>query len=461
MIIAVAAEMKRGIFMKNFQRLVITFILVSFAVCCFSFTTYAMPVAFAGYSSLYSIFAHDFAVLASEELAPILNEIFNALSSPLQEWLIAYDQSDSIRVEQKFLDAYVGIMARMLLNNPVLKHRANVQANQLTKDDLVSAGTTIQVQELPLTSEQLATIATETTRTKNLIRSLLEEIQVLKYDLTEYILHIPTSLTALRNQVIDGFDSLSLTLQTFRQNFVDKIIDLQTVVGEFRAAVNERFSDLQYTLGVKLGDVNIHLHAIRENLTARLASIDGLFDIKLSDIKTVVSTFRTQFVEKIGSLQTTLSTFRTQFVEKIGELKHTVVCGLEVVQTQIKELEETFTKGLVVSVATPNFNSDNEDNKKVGIGGGLGWFGTSSDLLGEYGVGLLAAGLILKQFTDLKYFDSLITIGLAIGLVSVFFGIALDVTSRESAKKTAGQIRSVNKAGFNAGFKAGVERNGG
>lgn len=120
-------------------------------------------------------------------------------------------------------------------------------------------------------------------------------------------------------------------------------------------------------------------------------------------------------------------------------MKHTVVTGLQVVQTQIKELEETLSKGLVVSYATPNFDSDNEDNKKVGIGGGLLWFGNSYDLLGDYGVGLLVAGLILRQFTDMHYFSSLITISLSIGLVAVFFGIFLNVAQADSAKSKQNQ----------------------
>lgn len=444
--------------MKNLQRIIIVCLICSLFLGYACMPVNATPAAFAGYSALYSLFVQDFAVVMAEELAPTISKIFNSLSKPLQNILIQKEQYEQMVLDGDFMKAYCLIMVDILKNNPFVVHRVKQNADSLTTGDLVSAGTTIQIQQIPLTNEQLEVIATETTRTKNLIRSLLEEIQVLKYDLTEYISHIPTSLTALRNQVIEGFDSLSLTLQTFRQNFVDKIIDVQSVISEFRAAVNDRFSTLQSALGAKLNDVNIHLHAMRETLTTRLASIDGLFDIKLSDIKTVVSTFRTQFVEKIGSLQTTLSTFRTQFVEKIddirsvigdvrAELIKNITVGINDIKVAINDLSTSLSHGLTIAISgTPSFDSGNEDNKQVGIGGGLAWFGHSNDILGQYGVGLLAAGAILKQFTDMPFFSSLITVSLSIGLVSVFFGIIMNAAQSDGSKSTRPGHSSGNRA---------------
>lgn len=270
--------------MKNFQRLVITLILVSLMVCCFSVTTHAEVFAYAGFSALYSLLAKDFAILVADEVGPVVAEVWNALTKPMQDTLIEWERVKTGIPSEDFINAYVFVMIKVMQNNPLIVHRFN--KTDITAQDVVAPGTKIEIKDIPLTSEQLDKIATETTRTKNLIRSMLDEFLVMKYDLEQYISHLPTSLTALRTQVIDGFAELKTILSTFRTQFIEKIDNIQTILSAFRATFNNKIVQLQ------------------EALTTKLA-----------DVQHVMSTFRTQFMEKIADVNTHLHAIRKSYIK--------------------------------------------------------------------------------------------------------------------------------------------------
>lgn len=292
----------------------------------------------------------------------------------------------------------------------------------------------------------------------NIALNIHGAIYEVKYSMESLLEHIPTSLTTLRTQTTSLLGDVKVATQTMRINMESSFNSLQTVTSEFRAAVNNKLSSMTDTLSSRMLDIKTATSALR---TQFVDQIDQVQDLMASTIRVTsnISTTLSNFVAgTYDDIKVALSAFRSQVELSLTDLrtaignsnvllKDKIATGVLNIQTSLDSISQSVSNSV-------SFGNAGTGNSSININGGLGWFGSSSQVLAKYGVGLLAAGAILKEFTDIEYFSSLITISLSIGLVCVFFGILLDVSSKESAKN---QFKAANKQGSTAA----TNKNGG
>lgn len=258
----------------------------------------------------------------------------------------------------------------------------------------------------------------------------LSQNQLLSQDISG-VIEEGNALTAKTNTILTQ-------IRTFLHNFL-------TEYKELSSALNKNITS-------KLTTINSNITSRLLGIKGQLADLDRLLDARFVDINAYLANIHRLVEGKLVDVNAYLVAIKNNILTSASSLRTTISDSFEMLGIKIDNAVTTITQALSGGAG----NGGGDDGDKIvdgtvsnGLNKGKLWFGNSSGFLSEYSNAFLVAGLIFNLFADIPIINKLIIVSASIGLVGVFLGIALNVSTKERYNEQKIKNNSNVKAGSN------------